>query len=276
MKAMGFSAVGFVVLALSAGGVACSSGGSTSGNGNGGGGSSGGGSGGGSSSSGGYGGPTCNPCADGGGSTLQSSGHDVNPYGAPYPTPSSGYGHVPRNGSTPGSILQNFKFYGFVGGTVPSPDKMSIVSLADFYDPCVKTYKMIHLTAAAVWCGPCNQETDAIVMAQSDLKSKGVVVLQVLFDGATMGTPVYQTTLESWIRLHGSNFTELLDSELVDPNLGGFFNTGYIPWNADVDPRTMELLTSTDGFSGSIDTDLAPGLNDVAGAPGYPVSYKCQ
>jgi hypothetical protein len=262
MRAMGFGALGFVVLALTAGGVACSSGGSGSGNGA-------------SSSGGGYGGPTCNPCADGGGSTLQSSGHDVNPYGAPYPTPSNGYGHLARSGNTPGSILQNFKFYGFVDGVVPSPSKMGIVSLADFYDPCAKTYKMIHFTAAAVWCGPCNQETDAIVAAKSDLASKGVVVLQILFDGAVMGTPVYQSTLESWIHLHNSNFTELLDSELVDPDLGGFFKTAYIPWNADVDPRTMELLTSTDGFSGNIDTDLAPGLADVAKAPAYTVSYKC-
>jgi len=238
-RAMGFGALGFVVLAVAAGGVACSSGGTGTGNGGEGSSSGGGGS---SGSSGGYGGPTCNPCADGGGSSLQSSGHDVNPYGAPYPT----------------------------------PDKMSIVSLADFYDPCAKTVKMIHLTAAAVWCGPCNQETDAIVAAKSDLASKGIVVLQLLFDGAAMGTPVYQATLESWIRLHNSNFTELLDSELVDPNLGGFFNTVYIPWNADVDPRTMELLTSTEGFSGDIDTDLAPGLADVAKAPAYTVSYQCQ
>jgi hypothetical protein len=229
------------------------------------------------SSSGGYGGPTCNPCADGGGSSLQSSGHDVNPYGAPYPTPSTGYGHVPRTGNTPGSILQNFKFYGFVQGVVPSPDQMRIVSLADYYDPCNKTYKMIHLTAAAVWCGPCNQETDALVAGKSDLASKGVAVLQILFDGATMGTPVYQSTLESWIHLHSSNFTEMLDSELADPNLGGFFNTDAIPWNADIDPRTMELLTSTEGFSGDIDTELAPGLAAVAEKPAYTVSYNnCQ
>ncbi len=273
MRAMGFGALGFVVLAVAAGGVACSSGGTGSGNGGEGSSSSGGGS---SGSSGGYGGPTCNPCADGGGSSLQSSGHDVNPYGAPYPTPSSGYGHVARNGTTPGSILQNFKFYGFVDGAVPSPDKMSIVSLADYYDPCNKTYKMIHLTAAAVWCGPCNQETDAIVAAKSDLASKGIVTLQILFDGASMGTPVYQATLESWIRLHSSNFTEMLDSELLDPNLGGFFNTAFIPWNADIDPRTMEMLDQAEGFSGSIDTDLAPGLALVAKAPAYTVSYKCQ
>jgi hypothetical protein len=269
MRAMGFGALGFVVLALAAGGVACSSGGTSTGNGGEGAGSSGG-------SSGGYGGPSCNPCADGGSSSLQSSGHDANPYGAPYPAPASGYGHVPRSGTTPGSILQNFKFYGFVDGAIPSPDKMSVVSLADYYDPCNKTYKMIHLTAAAVWCGPCNQETDAIVAAKSDLQGKGVVVLQILFDGSIMGTPVYQATLEGWVKEHSSNFTEMLDSELVDPNLGGFFNTAYIPWNADIDPRTMEMLDSSDGFSGDLDTDLAPGLADVAKAPLYPISYKCQ
>lgn len=212
----------------------------------------------------------------GGGSALQSSGHDVNPYGAPYPSPAGGYGHTPRSGSTPGSIVQNFKFRGFVNGVVPPSGEMSVVSLADYYDPCGKTYEMIHLTASAVWCGPCSQETDALVMARSDLQSKGVVVLQVLFDGSAMGTPVSQSTLEAWMHQHDSNFTELLDSELTDPNLGGFFNTGAPPWNADVDPRTMEMLTSTLGYGGDIDTDLAPGLADIAKPPAYAIAYKCQ
>ena len=112
--------------------------------------------------------------------------------------------------------------------------------------------------------------------AKSDLASKGVVVLQILFDGAVMGTPVYQATLESWIRLHSSNFTEMLDSELVDPNLGGFFNTAYIPWNADIDPRTMEMLTRPRGSAAASTPTSRRASPCVAKPPAYTVSYKCQ
>jgi hypothetical protein len=211
-----------------------------------------------------------------GGSALQSSGHDANPYGVAYPpAPAGGYGHTARSGGTPGSVIQNFKFRGYAGGVVPAGGAMGVVSLADYFDPCGKTYKMIRLSAAAVWCGPCNQETDAYVAARADLASKGVVVLQFLFEGPAVGTAATQPILVDWAHQHASNLTEMLDPELADPDLGGFFQRDAIPWNADIDARTMEILTSTEGFGGSVDAELAPGLAAIASPPLYPVTAHC-
>src|SRR5579859_2754363 len=130
-------------------------------------------------------GPACNPCDDGGsggnGIASPTSGHNVNPDGVAYPTPAGGYGHNARSGTTAGSVIDNFKFLGYVDPT-NTASGLQTISLADYYDPCQKRYKLLHLTVAAVWCTPCNMETDAIVGAKSMLDSEKIIVLQALDD----------------------------------------------------------------------------------------------
>lgn len=214
-------------------------------------------------------GPSCNPCDTGGNTPIR--GHDTNPDGVPYPMPASGYGRTARAGSTPGSVMQNFKFLGYPNA---DPSKgLQTVALADFYDPCNKRYKVLHITVAAVWCEPCNQETDAIVKAQSDLASKGVVVLQALDDGPVQGQPATVDNLNFWIGDHMSNFTEVLDPGLQ--NFSGFFDAAAIPWNADLDVRTMEILDASVGWAGDVDTELQPALSALPSSPSYPLPAKC-
>jgi hypothetical protein len=219
-------------------------------------------------------GPACDPCDDGGSSIQVGAGNDSNPYGVAYPAPAGGYGHTPRTGSTPGSIIENFKFLGYLNGDSTKP--LTTISLADYYDPCVKTYKLIHLSVAAVWCVPCNDETSDLVAGNSALVAEGVVLLQALDEGAVQGTPATVSDLNYWINEHESNFTEMLDPGLH--NFGGFFNAGAIPWNADVDPRTMELLDSSDGYSGSAQGEVVQGLSDIGKAPLVPIdpAANCQ
>ena len=66
---------------------------------------------------------TCNPCGDDGGGLTVGAGNDSNPDGVPYPAPAGGYGRTARTGSTPGSVIQNFKFLGYPtltgDGTIP-------------------------------------------------------------------------------------------------------------------------------------------------------------
>jgi hypothetical protein len=216
-------------------------------------------------------GPACNPCDDAG-STIATptSGHDANPDGVPYPSSAAGYGHTPRAGAHPGSIIENFKFLGY-----PNADKsqgLQTISLADYYDPCNKRFKVLHLSVAGVWCVPCNEETSALVAAKTTLDAEHVVLLQALDDGPTMGVPATLSDLNYWVADHTLNFTEMLDPGLH--NLGGFFDAAAIPWNADIDPRTMELLDSTVGFS-DVASELAPALAEVAQPADYPVAGTC-
>jgi hypothetical protein len=226
-------------------------------------------------------GAPCDPCDGGGSSGIASptSGHNVNPDGVAYPAPPGGYGRNARAGATPGSVIQNFKFLGY-----PDPTNVSAglqtVSLADYYDPCQKRYKLLHITVAGVWCGPCNMETDAIVAAKQQLATEKIVVLQALDDGPVMGEPATQANLDYWVTVHHPTFPETLDPGLH--NLGGFFDANAIPWNADVDVRTMEILTSAVGAEDPT-TDFAVPLalvtpvagNPTAGKPGYQVAVTC-
>ena len=200
-----------------------------------------------------------------------ASGGDVNPYGVPYPQPASGYGRSARSGSTPGNIMQNFKFLGYRGGTIaPQTER---IALADYYDPCSKQYKLIHLSVASVWCVPCQQETDTIVASKAQLDSQGVVVLQALDDGPVQGTGATTDDLNRWITAHKSNFTEMLDPGLTQ--LAGFFDAAAVPWNCDLDPRTMEIIHAETGWSGSVKTALAPSLAALPATPSFAPPTSC-
>ena len=223
--------------------------------------------------------PACNACDDGGSPTPTAAGTNptptaagTNPDGIPYPSPATGYGRSTRSGSTPGSIIANFKFSGYPNAVV-SP-QLQPIAMADYYDPCGQRYKLIHLTVGALWCPPCNQETDAIEAAKQQLDSEGVVVLQALEDGNSQNVGATQTDLNNWIAKHHTTFTEMLDPD-PNPQLGIFFMQASIPWNGDIDPRTMEILDSSPGWTGDIASELAPALAAVQGAPSYPLPAAC-
>jgi hypothetical protein len=224
-------------------------------------------------------GGSCSPCSDDDAGTTATAG--TNPDGIPYPVPAGGYGRTARSGSTPGSVIQNFKFLGYpaLTGDGTHPATPTTIALADYYDPCNKRYKVLHLSVAGVWCVPCNEETTAVVTdlqsSTSVLSADRVVFVQALDDGAVEGTPATQSDLDYWVTSHDSNFTEMLDPGLA--NLGGFFNAAAIPWNCDIDPRTMEIIDSSVGWAGDVTTEIAPGLSGLPASPSYPIpaSARC-
>jgi hypothetical protein len=211
---------------------------------------------------------TCNPCNP---PPADATPSQVNPDGVPYPNPSGGYGRMPRSGKTPGSVIQGYQFQGY--RNADESTGLVNISLADYYDPCGKRLKMLHLTVAGVWCVPCNQETDALVAAQAQLKQDGVVVIQALSDGPTEGVPAVPSDLNYWIAKHKSNFTEMLDPGLA--NLGKFFLASAIPWNCDIDPRTMEIIDASTGWAGDVTSELQPALTSIPVKPSYPIPAVC-
>jgi len=214
-------------------------------------------------------GAACNPC--GPTATDDAGADNLNPDGIPYPTPAGGYGRMAATSKTPGSIIQNFKFLGY-----PDSDEskgLQTIAMADFYDPCGRRSKLLHLSVAGVWCVPCNEETDALVAAKADLASKGVVVVQALSDGPTEGVGATPSDLMYWIEKHMPSFTTMLDPGLQ--NLGGFFPASAIPWNCDIDPRTMEILDDSTGWAGDVDTEIQPGLSALAEAPSFVAPAAC-
>lgn len=169
------------------------------------------------------------------------AGGDVNPNGVAYPTANVGY--QARKGNKAGNVIENYKFLGYptTNGLTDVTQGLKPVSLADYYDPEAKNFKIIHIIVSGVWCTFCKAETDALVPLIEGLKSKKVVFLTALSEDI-YHKPASQGDLDFWVKTHKTNFTQVLDPG--NKQLGPFFDAAAIPWNANIDARTMELLSS--------------------------------
>ena len=173
----------------------------------------------------------------------EGQGTEVNAYGKPYPTANLGY--QARSGKRPGSVIRNYKFLGYRDGD-PSKGK-AVISLADFFDPEMRQAKLIHFSAGALWCPPCNEEAKVIVPLVPMLKEKKVIVIQAIIEGDARGTGSTLADLDVWQKRHKVNYTFFTDPQ--QQNLGQFFDAAAIPWNGMIDARSMELLTSGVGYN---------------------------
>jgi hypothetical protein len=148
----------------------------------------------------------------------------------------------------PGSVIANYKFLGYPNA---DPSKgLQTVSLADYYDPAATKHKLLHIIAAAEWCGPCTTETSALLsdlaVPATNFEAEGVVYLQTLTEGNTVNLGATQADLNDWVGKVHPTFTEVLDPEAS--NLGVFFNAAAVPFNADIDVRSMEVLQAGTGY----------------------------
>ena len=212
-------------------------------------------------------------------------GGDDNPYGVPYPT--TNIGHRARS-TTPGQQMQNFKFLGWPNASQGSPTSYSgpfvPVALSDFYDPLGQKYKLIHLSVAGVWCGPCNLETVTLTAAAGALAKEGVVIVQALTEGPTPGVAALLGDMKGWMPAHMAATVDGFSvgargpidyNMVIDPegnDLGVFFTEAAIPWAADLDARTMEILDQGVGYDPNTQSTIEGYLKWVET---HPPSYAC-
>lgn len=170
---------------------------------------------------------------------------DTNPEGIPYPTTS--IGTVERKGdgakAKAGNRIANFKFLGY-----PNADKsqgLQPMSLAQFFDPSGTKYRILHIQASGVWCTACQAETEVVVPMAAELTAKKAVWVVSIAEGATPGTASKPADLDNWIARFKSPFTHFIDPN--NANLGQFYDRAALPWNANIDARTMEILTAGTG-----------------------------
>ena len=147
------------------------------------------------------------PGAVGSGDTSAASAPDKNPDGVPYPT--ANLGTSPRSGSTPGNVMQNYKFLGYKDGKISNG--LTPMSLADFFDPQAKNYKMIRIQASGSWCVHCEKETETVAALSADLASRKVAWIISLAEGPTPGVPSTTTDLTAWINKYQAPYTHFLD-----------------------------------------------------------------
>lgn len=204
---------------------------------------------------------------------------EQNPKGDCYPV--DDLGTNPRQGKTAGQRIRNLVFYGYKNVTPttmtdPSGETQR-VSLSEFYDPTGTDFKLIHIIGASNWCGPCNYETELIASrVAAELAPRGVVFLEALIDGPKAGVGATTEILKKWIegpreddsgRVYTTplNFTVMLDP---DQNaLGSFFRANSVPFNLDIDARSMEILTASQGAPPDIVAHVEKWLDWTATHP---------
>lgn len=169
------------------------------------------------------------------------TGRTSNPDEVAYPA--GPYGLTPRRGATPGDILPNFTFRGFVDGNVDAG--IRTVSMADLYDPEGKRNRVLHLMEAAMWCPVCSGQTGKMAVVEPIVRDEGLVVVQAILDGPSRSTAPNRCDLESWIDTRNLHFTVVFD--VAAQRVGPIAKLKAVPWNALIDTRTMEVLDVMEG-----------------------------
>lgn len=162
---------------------------------------------------------------------------DTNAKGDAYPSDNIG--------TSRGNRIKNYKFLGYPDA---DPSKgLQPISLAQFYDPTGETVKLIHIQAAGSWCTYCQQEMTQVVPLASDLESRKVVWILSLAEGPVQGKSSTQSDLDKWIAKFkpGTNLPHVLDPG--NANLGPFYDAAALPWNANINAKTMEILSAKVG-----------------------------
>ncbi|WP_146647065.1 hypothetical protein [Labilithrix luteola] len=168
-------------------------------------------------------------------------------------------------GTKTGQRIKNYKFVGFPDGDRAEGPKP--VSLADYYDPTGKTIKLIHIQAVGLWSTNCRLEMEVVGPMKPDLDARKVVWIVSVAEGLTPGMPSTMDDLAKWMNNYKfksafPGFTAVLDPG--SRNLGPFYDAAALPWNVDIDAKTMTILsqgtgakTTRDQILSEIDADLA-------------------
>lgn len=167
-----------------------------------------------------------------GGEQNPTTAPDKNPAGVDYPTQGIG--------TTVGAVMQNYKFLGYPDG---DPSKgLQPMSLAQYFDPQGAKYKMIHVQASGTWCTYCRSETRMVIPLKAQLEAKKILWVVSLAEGPSQGTPSTKEDLDKWISQFKWDAPHLLDSG--NKNFGPFYDAAALPWNVNIDAKTMKILSS--------------------------------
>lgn len=187
---------------------------------------------------------------------------EVNPDGIPYPT--DHIGGLERTAFRPGDRIPNITFKGYKDGNRAAG--LTNLSLADYYDPEQKRHKVLHLQLAATWCSICSSELEATVSVAEQLKTRGIVFLEVVVSGATAGKGPSESEFDDWVARHKTNFSTGVDVRARRLSAIGV-NGAAMPHDILLDTRTMEILDSSVGAPADVVKYVEEGLTFVTKNP---------
>lgn len=132
-------------------------------------------------------------------------------------------------------------------GYLPGSTSVATLESRDVFD-CDKSkgINAVVFDESATWCAACQQEaTDLEGQMTAKWKAEGVFFATLMCQDAD-GNPATTQTASDWQTAYG-----LTDVAVVaDPNCTFLQNSGGLPTNVLVDPRTMKIVSSTEGYGG--------------------------
>ena len=179
-------------------------------------------------------------------SSFGSSGGPPDPVTCPYPKGEAFFPDV-------GGRLPLHTFVGFPEGY----NESEIIDMESYHD-CdgSRGIRALVVDSSAVWCEACGKSSEAFSKVQYDWLGKGIHVVTLLVQGAD-SQPADLTDVVEWKMKYG-----LTTATVVDPDMsyvgssnspGGMIS---LPVLLLVDPRTMVVVSRTEGFNGEIDPTI--------------------
>jgi hypothetical protein len=194
-------------------------------------------------------------------------GRSANPDGVPYPT--DRLGGTERAAGRAGERIPNYTFQAYVDGDRAAG--LKTISLADYFDPTQKRFKILDIQVSATWCAVCSSVTTSTVPVKEELAKEGVAFLEVIVAGNKTTTGPNIGEVDAWLTRHSSNYTTAIDVRGRRLAEIGIDRTA-VPYDLLIDTRTMEILDSSIGAPLNFDIEAyaRDGLKYVAT---HPPSY---
>ncbi len=167
----------------------------------------------------------------------------------------------PYRVSVPGTIA-NFVLPGYLSlqsetlvNTLPYDTTLDFQKIRSSVGPTGKPYRYLLIALSAVWCAPCNQESENLGLNGTDhakiadWQARGGLFMTLLIEGAQHGSKPTRQELENWINTHqvaniiAIDEKQQLSAAGIDPY--------SFPANLVVDLDTMKMVA---GWAGIDDT----------------------
>lgn len=151
-----------------------------------------------------------------------------------------------------GQQVANLSFLWYKTGLPEVNAEPQKVRLSDIYAMRKDGAKLLQLSGAAVWCGPCNSEAAALGRVLKDpsfksyLADKGnpLVVVQVVLQ-KNDGSPSDRGTLQQWVNMHKIDTF----SAGIDPldQVGQYTPANFLPRNVYIRISDMTIIAQEPG-----------------------------
>ena len=168
-----------------------------------------------------------------------------------------------------GRSIPNFKFVGYANYMEPANGQaLQYLEMSDFYNPTGEEVfpadspygpntpkpRALLLDISAVWCGPCNYESEVVLHElYPGMKAAGGHFLAVLVESDNGGEPATYFELENWAASYDVSYTLVLDPTWQTKSLLG----GGYPTNIIIRTRDMKIIDRISGVPTNDPQDTA-------------------